>query len=123
MRKRIITFSLSLIITIILGILMICTCIPRSWGFQSIRNFFDLVSSASGSLTVSSIAWTGISPYFAISLFFCYLSFQKLRGHEYFFLSDSITTKRKILTGIVWFVIAVVIVTIYTYLNYYTWFY
>lgn len=50
-------FWVALTITVVLGVCMVLTCLPSSWGFQGVRNFFDMLLPDGGNYYAKNTAF------------------------------------------------------------------
>lgn len=108
MKKK--SYYIMLTITVFIGILMACSCIPLSWGFQQVRNLFDFIGNVGGPQAPSSISWFGLPVYFIIAAFITYLIGYFGKGSAPYFAVEGNTTTKKILITIVLLIICFAII-------------
>ena len=79
-KKYKIGFCTFLVLVITLLTLIVCCYIPRSWGYQGVRDFFDMVSAVSGSGdNPTSVAWMHLEVYFVFACYFLVHFYQNKR--------------------------------------------
>lgn len=112
------SFYIFLSLTVFVTILLICCCIPRSWGFQNVREFFSLVD----------VLGSGGNQFYLEVLLFLFLFitdqlYGRISGKRPFFsFSEEMRVSRKVLKVLVCAVLAMLIGAAFHYLSYYTYF-
>lgn len=112
------SFIIFLLLSVFTTILLLCCCIPRSWGFQHVRDFFELVNVLGSS---------GNKFYLEVMLcLFIFITDQlhgRVSGKKPFFsFSEGMSVPRKVLKVLACAVFAMVIGAAFHYLSYYAWF-
>lgn len=111
-------FFVFLLLTVLTATLLICCCIPRSWGFQQVRDFFDLVDV---------VGSNGNKLYLEVFLFLFVFITAQLYGcvtgkKPFFSFSEDMSVSGKVVKVLACAVLAMGIGAAFHYLRYYTYF-
>lgn len=115
-------FFVFFVLTVLTAMLLICCCIPRSWGFQQVREFFDLVDAVGGSHT-GNAGWLSMEALFCFFVFITDQLYGCVTGKKPFFsFSEDMSISGKVVKVLVCAVLAMGIGAAFHYLRYYTFF-
>lgn len=121
-KKYKIGFCTFLVLVITLLTLIVCCYIPRSWGYQGVRDFFDMVSAVSGSGdNPTSIAWMHLEVYFVFACYFLVHFYCKWKRRLSFY-SMELPKKKLLMHWEISILLGMLFIFISNYIQYITYF-
>lgn len=109
-----------LLLTIATFLLLLFCCIPRSWGYQGVREFFDLVGAVGGN-TMGNVGWFHLEIWLILFAVLTDLTHSHAVGKRAFFaFPRGASTANKVLRVIGYAALAMLIGAGFHYLSYFT---